>query len=157
MVKATFEHEGNSGLLTVVTHFGHTVTISCEKHTDESFRLGGTAVHAVAIYESVILQFLNDASVGFRAFRNEHDSFEGNGLLSPETWDTANLHCYVTEYYPLDMEGKRPGWFVTKAPLKDSNHLFINLDVVDGGGNVVKRYRVSPFTGQHRVMEGING
>jgi hypothetical protein len=157
MVKAIFDYEGDSGLLTVITHFGHTVTIPCEKYSDESFRLGGTAVHDIVVYEGVILDEAIESSVHFRAFRNEQYFFEGEGVLSPEPWTKANLHCYVIEYYPLDMEGKKPGWFVSKTPLKNANHLFINLDVLDGGGNVVKRYRVSPFTGDHRIMQGING
>lgn len=156
MVKATFEHEGNSGLLTVITHFDRTTQISCEKNSDESFRLGGTAVHSISAYEGVILK-LERPLIVFRAFRNEHDFFEGEGVLSPEQWSKENLHCYVTEHYTLDMEGKKPGWFVSKHLLKDANHLFINLDVLDGGGNVVKRYRVSPFTAEHCVMRGING
>lgn len=163
MVKATFEHEGNAGLLTVITHFDRTIQIPCEKHSEESFRLGGTAVHDLVMYEGVILDFLikipesKGPSVRFRAFHNEQHFFEAQGILSPEIWTKANLHCYVTEYYPLDMEGKKPGWFVSSRPLRDANYLFINLDVLDGGGNVIKRYRVSPFTGDHRVMEGING
>lgn len=156
MVKATFEHEGNTGLLTVITHFDRIVQIPCEKHLDESFRLGGTAVHDLAVYEGVILN-LHGSPVVFRAFKDAQHSFEGQGVLSPEQWTEAQLHCYITEHYTLDMEGKKPDWFISQSPLKDANHLFINLDVLDGGGNVVKRYRVSPFTGEHRVMEGING
>jgi len=153
MVKATFEHEGNSGLLAIVTHFGRTVEIQCEKQTDESFRMGGTAVNEVVVYEGLIMKFPTQ----FRAFRTPDDYFEETGILSDEEWTEANRHCYVTEYYSIDMEGKRPGWFISHEPIKDANYLFVNLDVLDGGGNVIKRYRVSPFTGEYRVMEYING
>lgn len=159
MVKAVFEHEDNTGLLTITTHFDAVVHIPCDKHTDEIFRLGGTAVNDVATYEGVILNFLvkppesQGPSVVFRAFRNEEHYFEGHGILSPEIWNKADLHCYVTEYYPLNMEGKRPGWFISHRPLKDANYLFINLDVLDGGSNIIKRYRISPFTGEYRVLE----
>lgn len=156
MVNAIFEHEGNNGLLKVTTHFDRSVEIPCDKHSDESFRLGGTAVHDLVSYEGVILN-LSHVPTLFRAFRNEDNFFEGIGVLSPETWNDANLHCFVTEYYPLDMEGRRPEWFISQRPIKDANHLFINLDILDGGGNVVKRYRVSPFTGEYRVMGGLNG
>lgn len=162
MVKATFEHEGDNGLLTVVTHFDRTVEIPCEKQSDEGFRLGGTAVNDVAVYEGLIIKFVSlfsSESPGskFRAFRTPEDYFEGHGVLSDEEWSDADRHCYVTEYYPLDMEGQRPGWFLSHEPIKDANYLFINLDVLDGGGNVIKRYRVSPFTGDHAVMENICG
>lgn len=153
MVKATFEHEGDFGLLTVITHFGKTVMIQCQKRTEEQFRLGGTAINQVVSYEGLILDLpKNPSLVSFRAFYTSKDYFEGQGILSSEEWDVANLHCYVTEYYDLDMEGKRPGWFISKAPIKDAHHLFINLDVLDGVGNIIKRCRVSPLTGEYKWL-----
>jgi len=119
--------------------------------------------HEVAIFEGVILRlmpeiFCSDApSIPFRAFRSEETYFEDKGWLSPEDWNDSDLHCYIVESYDLYMEGKPPGWMICKNPIKDANYLFINLDVLDGGGNVIKRYRVSPFTGQFRIMENING
>lgn len=150
MVMASFEYEGNSGSLEVITHFGKTHIIACDKHDGESFRLGGTAVNEVAIYEGVIL---NMPLSLFRAFTSGDNTIEGRGILSPEEWTDANLHCYVHEHYPLDMEGKTPTWFLSSRPLQNAHHIFINLDVLDGGGNIMKRYRVSPFTGDHVVME----
>ena len=158
MVKASFEHEGDQGLLTVNTHFDQVVEVVCTKHLDESFRLGGTAINEVTTYEGLILKLPASPPLArFRAFRTLENFFEDTGTMSPESWDAADLHCYITEYYPLDMEGQTAGWFISKRPIVDANHLFVNLDILDGGGNVVKRYRVSPFTGQHKVMENING
>lgn len=157
MVKATFEHElDDSGLLSVTTHFGQIVSIACHKQAGEVFRLGGTAGNTVMTYEGLILK-LSKPTVSFRAFYNPENSFDGIATLSNEKWDDSDLHCYVTEYYPLDMEGKPHEWFVSKKLITYAHYLFINLDVLDGGGNLIKRYRVSPFTGQHRVMEMING
>lgn len=154
MARATFEHEGNTGLLTVTTHFGRTSKIPCDKQGDEHFRLGGTAINEVVVYEGLVLNYDTSA---FRAFRTPENPFEDIGVLSDEDWSEADRHCYVTEHYVLDMEGKKHSWFISKNPIKDANQLFVNLDVLDGGGNVVKRYRVSPFTGEHIVMESING
>lgn len=148
MVIASFEHEGNAGLLNIVTHFGASRLINCDKHDGESFRLGGTAVNEVAIFEGVILNLPLSA---FRAYTS-YCVIEDKGVLSPEEWTDADLHCYVHEYYPLDMEGKSPGWFIASRPLQNAHHIFVNLDVLDGGGNVIKRYRVSPFTGDHVVI-----
>lgn len=157
MAKATFEHDGNVGTLTMHTHFDVTVEISCEKTSGEIFRLGGTAVNEVMVYEAVILNLSSPFSrCEFRAFFDEENSFEGTGLRSVEDWTNADLHCWVTEYYSLDMEGKKPGWFISKKPICEANNLFVNLDVLDGGGNILKRYRVSPFTGEHKVMENLN-
>ena len=149
MVLASFEHEGNIGLLNVVTHFGTTHIIKCEKHDCETFRLGGTAVNEVVIHEGLILNLPLSL---FRAFVSNGYMIEDKGMLSPENWTEADLHCYIHEYYPLDMEGKTPEWLIASRPLQNAHHIFINLDVLDGGGNVVKRYRVSPFTGQYIVI-----
>lgn len=157
MVKATFEYEGNSGLLTITTHFGATYSVACEKADEETFRLGGTAVHQIASHEAVIVDPRDYYDVVFRAFHNTETYFEANGILAEDTWDDSDFHCFVTEFYDLYMEGKKPSWIVTKKPIKDANYLFVNLDVLDGGGNVIKRYRASPFLEEYRVMDAVNG
>lgn len=154
MVHASFEHEGNLGSLKVITHFDATHIISCTKHDGEHFRLGGTAVNEVAVFEGVILNLHFST---FRAFASNERFFEGRGIVSPENWSDADLHCYVHEHYPLDMEGKQPEWFIASRPLQNAHHIFVNLDVLDGGGNVIKRYRVSPFTGAYVVLEHVHG
>lgn len=150
---ANFEYDGNVGTLSLKTHFGKTLSIKCNKFDGEIFRLGGTAAQEVMTYEGVILK-LNNPICQFKAFRTPEVSFEGNAYLSPETWDDGDLHCYVTEYYTLDMEGKSPSWLVSKTPIIDARYLFVNLDVLDGGGNLIKRYRVSPFTGEYKIING---
>lgn len=151
MVSASFEFDGNIGMLFLETHFNQKFTIKCEKNNDEIFRLGGTAAHEVMMYEGVIMK-LNNPVCQFRAFRTLEEYFEDAAYLSPESWDEGDLHCYVTEYYTLDMENKPHAWLVSKAPIRDSNYIFINLDVLDGGGNLMRRYRVSPFTGEYKVL-----
>lgn len=154
MVSASFEHEGNSGLLKVLCHFGQEVLVSCEKHADEIFRLGGTAINEVVVYEGILDFRVPKVSpfVHFKAFRTPTDTFEGTAVLSNETWNEADRHCYLTEHYEVRMEGKRPTWFASKQPIKDANYLFVNLDILDGAGNVLKRYRVSPFTAEHITL-----
>jgi hypothetical protein len=156
MVEAIFEHEGNAGFLKITTHFGRLVAIACEKHTEEVFRLGGTAINEVIAYEGILDFKIPKISpyVAFKAFRTASDTFEGTAVLSDELWSDADRHCYITEHYELEMEGKSHTWFASKSPIKDANYLFVNLDVLDGGGNLMKRYRVSPFTGECRIMEG---
>ena len=148
----TFEQEGDSGLLTLVTHFGIIYKIRCDKSPSEAFRVGGTAVTEASTYEGVLLTTPQNGKIPFRAFHIA-GAFEDIGVLSPEQWDDADRHCYVTEYYPLDVEGSTPGWLISKKPLGDINPLFINIDVLDGGGNIMKRYRVSTFFGTVRVIE----
>jgi len=152
MVKAFLEHEGNRATLHLTTHFGDSVKLECEKSDDEEFRLGGTAVNEVAVFEGVVLDSACDLAhssmARVRGFHSEQEFFDTIGILSPENWPQSDRHCYLTEYYPLDMEGRRPGWFVSRKPLSNPNYLFVNLDIVDGGGNVLRRYRVSPFTGE---------
>lgn len=157
MGQASFEFDGDQGLLSVTTHFNQSHTIACTKHSDEFFRLGGTAINEVMIYEGVILKLNSESPTSFRAFKNHNAFFDDHGILSTESWQADDLHCYVHEYYPLNMEGNPPQWFIAKEPINNAHHIFVNLDVIDGGGNVLKRYRVSTFTGQHVIIEGING
>ena len=151
MVTANFLHDGNVGTLFLKTHFGQEFSIRCEKSDDEIFRLGGTAAQEIITYEGLITT-LSSPYCHFKAFRTLENTFEDKAYLSPEPWTDADLHCYITEYYSLDMEGHPHEWFVSKTPLQDANYLFVNLDVIDGGGNLLKRYRVSPFTGQYKVI-----
>ena len=115
--------------------------------------MGGTAVNEVVCYEGLLLDY---DTITFRAFA-PNGVLEGVGVLSPEGWDNpADRHCYVTEYYPLDMEGNEPCWFISRQPIVDAHHLFVNLDVIDGGLNLIRRYRVSPFLGTYKMMESYN-
>jgi hypothetical protein len=152
---ATFECNGDEGMLHVKTYFGEEHTIPCRKESDEIFRLGGTAVNEVLSYEGVLLNYEQKK---FRAFNSPTEYFDGEGELSPEGWDDpSDRHCYITEYYDLEIEGKSPGWIISRRPLQDVSgafQVFINLDILDGGGNIMRRFRVSPFTGKCRLMEG---
>lgn len=157
MVLASFEPHDNVGTLIITTHFNETYSIICDKKDDEFFRLGGTGANDVMSFEGLILNLPEFPTLThFKAFQTPQETFEGKGLLSLEEWSEADLHCYVTEYYPLDMEEKKHQWFISKRPIKDANQLFINLDVTDGGGNLIKRYRVSPFFCGHKVIYADN-
>jgi hypothetical protein len=65
---------------------------------------------------------------------------------------TIGRQAYVTEYYPLDMEGNRPRPFVSASKPSKPEVLFINVDCLDGGENVMTRYRIDTYTGQYKVM-----
>lgn len=151
-----FEQDGDIGVLTLITHFGMTHEIRCEKKPGEAFRIGGTAVTELTTHEGLLLVTPNEDDIvaPFRAFYSD-GHFEADGILSPEMWDDADRHCFVTEYYPLDIEGQSPGWLISKTRLHQANPLFINVDILDGGGNTMKRYRISTFFGTYKVMEGL--
>lgn len=155
MEKPTFEQEGNEGVLVFVSHFDVEHRIRFEKTENEVFRIGGTAVSEVVTLEGLVLLAPkpDEAKARFRAFRTPSQYFEADGILSPEGWCTPeDLHCYVTEYYPLDVEGQQPSWLISRRILGQPNFVFINVDVLDGGENLLRRYRVSPFFGDVREM-----
>jgi hypothetical protein len=155
MEKPTFEQEGNDGVLVFVSHFGQEHRIRFKKTENEVFRVGGTAVSEVVALEGLVLVApkSGEAKARFRAFRTASQFFEADGVLSPEGWQTPeDLHCYVTEYYPLDVEGSNPSWLISRRILEQPNFVYINVDVLDGGENLLRRYRVSPFFGEVREM-----
>jgi hypothetical protein len=149
MVKAQLERSGNTAKFYLRTHFQTEHEISVEKNDDELFRLSGTAINEVTTYEGLILDI--DKKF-FRAFISTERTLEDSGILSPENWTDADRHCYITEFYPLDMEGQEHKWLISKHPIKDANHLFINIDILDGFHNVIRRCRVSPFTGAYKWL-----
>jgi hypothetical protein len=154
MLKARFEDRGNTGTLHVTTHFGKDVCIECSKEDHQTFKLGGTGINEISVFEGIVLQLpAENTPAQFRAFRSEKDFFEDEGEISTETFNRGD-GCFVIEYYPIDVEGKRPGWILCKNPIDSKYPIFINLYVMDGGGNTVKTYRVSPFFGTWRVMNG---
>jgi len=156
MLEASFENRGDSGTLCVITHFGRRVEIECHKNSNQDFKLGGTGISELACYQGVILQLpTEDEPAKFRAFITEENTFEGSANISPEVFRKGDA-CFVIEYYPLDMEGNKPEWILCKNPINEKYPLFINLFVLDGGGNSVKTYRLSPFTGEH-VLIGNDG
>jgi hypothetical protein len=157
MVAVHLEYEGNVGFLKLITHFGKEVVIECHKTDDEIFRLGGTAVNEVMTYEGVVLEApVPHGHMRFRAFHSEEQCFDDIGIISEQDWPEDDRHCYVTEYYPLDMEGKKHQWFISRRPIKNAHYLFVNVDIIDGGENLLRRYRISPFIGEYVLMENIN-
>lgn len=154
MLSAHIEHDNyNAGTLFLTTYFGNKFTIPLNKDINEVFRLGGTAVDALCSYEGIILS-INDSGAVFRAYRDLDHFFETDAVLAPQGF-VKHDHGYISEYYDIDVEGKVPGWIVTKEPVKD-NLIFINVDILDGGGNTISRYRVSPFFGNYKIINGIN-
>jgi hypothetical protein len=155
MVDATFTQEGDTGVLTVITHFGTKHDIDCVKKPGEAFRVGGSAINEIAYFEGCLLETpgCDQKTASFRAFKTPTNTFEGTGVLSSEDW--PDRHCWVTEYYDLKMEGQNAGWVLSREPIPDANHIFVNVDVLDGGGNIMKRYRVSAFFGDCVVMDHV--
>jgi hypothetical protein len=154
MLDATFEQEGDRAVLKLVTHFGTEHDIVCTKNPDEIFRVGGSAINDIAIYEGLLLSTPSetDRLSSFRAYINNDTDFVDTGVLSPEDWqDESDRHCYVMEYYPLDMEGSKPQWIICKDIISQPNHIFVNVDILDGGNNQVKRYRISSFFGDYII------
>ncbi len=127
----SFEEEGNRGVLFLETHFNIRYKIPFEKKNHHIFRVGGTAVNSL-VKQSVKI---TKAPVF------------GDPTLKVDD------EAIVLEYYPLDMEGKEPQRILVREFTDDMRMLFINVDLIDGGGNLIKRFRVSPYFGTVRVMD----
>lgn len=141
MAKAFLEFNGDHAILKLHTHLDTYCDIECHKEPHQTFRLGGTACDSpLDCYPCQLISITGDFEVP--------NKFIGTGILSCKPEDVE----YCLEYYDLDMEGKPPGWLLLKEPIYSVNQIFVNVDCIDGGGNVVKRYRISPFTGHFKVM-----
>jgi|APGre2960657373_1045057.scaffolds.fasta_scaffold43407_2 hypothetical protein len=140
------------GKVFVNSYFGQEYFIDVTKPEDAIFRIGGTAVNEVASYEGVILSTLPNNKCRVRAFKNETEYFETEAILSPDNWQDDDLHCWIYEYYELDMEGRTPSWIASKNKLNKVDCIFINLDILNKSDEILKRYRISPFYRAHKVI-----
>jgi hypothetical protein len=140
------EHDGNSAVLKFTTHFGQSMSIPCSKKDSESFRLSFTGANEIlscqgiikTIYDQILVVNVNGQEI--RASRVSNLDFE------------VGQHIIVTEYYGLYMEGEKSGFIASHHSISDPRILFINVDCLDGGGNLIKRYRVSPYSGAYRCL-----
>lgn len=153
MADFIFEHENNRGLLSISTHNGVKKIIECHKDDSQMFRVGGTAANKIMMYKGKIVS-INHAEKIATVQLLDIPLFL-NGLLYDSYHSRLALGniAFVTEYYTIDMEGKSPGWLITPFLIKQSEVLFINVDCIDGGGNIIKRYRISPYTAEFKIME----
>lgn len=146
MPKAFLEHNGDSGILHVCTHFNTYHEIPVIKESHQNWRLGGTAVDALDVYPCEIARILDDCNAEIFIPPLNLTTIAVLGPIK------QGSQCYCIEYYDLEMEGKVPGWLVTIDPPVYAKQIFINLDILNEVGDLVRRYRVSTFTGQCRVM-----
>lgn len=155
MASYIFEHEGNRGLLKLTTHNGKTLIIECHKADNQIFKIGGTAADAVLTFPGVIQGVSEDRqSATLQSAQNPAMIFNGK-LYDSEL--RLGDPAFAIEYYDIHMEGKPPSWLIAPLPIEQSRILFVNVECVDAGHNLIRRYRVSPFTGECRMMEFVDG
>lgn len=146
------ENSKNTGVVHMQTYFNEQYSVEVEKPLSANFKFGGTAVNEVAVFEGLILEFLQDNKCKFRAYKPDGSLFEGIAEVSPEKWTDDDMHCWVLEYYDLEMEGKPVSWLACKNKLSKIDCIFINLDIVDEFSSIIKRYRMSPFFCNYRIV-----
>ncbi len=151
MASYIFEHEGDRGLLKLTTHDGRLILIECHKDSNQIFKIGGTAADSVLVFPGIIKSIDN----GIGTLQASQTLIFVGKLYDP-TLKVGDV-AFVTEHYEVNMEGRPPSWLITSAPIQQSNILFINIECLDAGHTLVRRYRVSPFTGECRMMEFKNG
>ncbi len=153
MASYIFEHEGNRGLLKLTTHNGQLILIECHKDSNQFFKVGGTAADSVLIFPGVITA-IDGQYATVQSCVNPSLIFQGK-LYDP-TLKVGDI-AFAIEYYDVYMEGKPPSWLISPSPIEQSNILFVNIECLDSGHIPVRRYRVSPFSGECRMMEQKNG
>jgi len=156
MVHYTFEHDGNHGMLRLITHNGQEKTIKCDKESHQTFRVGGTATNGL-MKHVVTVKSINRLENTATAEINKLPSvfLVGSIYELPNSRVSLNETAIAIEYYPLDMEGKAPQWVIASKNIDQPEILFINIDCLDGGFNIIKRYRISPYNGEYKLM-GMN-
>lgn len=158
MLNTRFDFERNEGVLTVQCRNGHTYKIPCTKESNQTFRLGGTAVHEV-MHEPCIVSEIHPGSGGpftsYTCHLMNGQPVHGLACLLVDNDLMPGDAAYVVESYPLELENAKPYFGISRTPVKHPNLICVNVDCIDGGGNVIKRYRVCPNHGRCIVI-GVN-
>ena len=155
MASYIFEHEGDRGLLRLTTHDGKSILIECHKHPHHIFKIGGTAADATLTFPGIV-QYISEDGQFATIESITSRSMIFHGKLYDKTLKIGDP-AFAIEHYDINMEGKPPTWLIAPAPIEQSNILFINVECLDTGHNLIRRYRVSPFTGECRMMEFEHG
>jgi len=113
-----FEYEGDVGTLYLTTHLNTHHVITCNKLSDEFFRIGGTALSDLSMQKVII----------------------------------DDKEKFIVEYYDINMETSQPKLLILDHQPTNINLLFINIDIIDGGGNIMRRYRVDPWFGDYKEI-----
>jgi len=146
MHDAKLEYDGNTAVLKLTSHFGQPLSIRCFKEDAESFRLSFTGANEILVRKGIITQVFEKAlAVDIRGCEVRVDR------VSDDAFEIGE-EIFVTEYYGLYMEHARPGFLASRSPIQEPRLLFVNVDRLDGGGNMISRYRVSPYDGSYRLM-----
>ncbi len=145
---ADLEIFDNSGMVTVILITGKTIKIPVSKEPHQRFRLGGTAINQLQIREAILVNKKNDL---IRIFIDECNCVDKISVISDERWHNGD-GGFAIEFYSIEMEGKPSAWFLSKNTPLNPENLFVNLDVIDGGDNIIMRYRISRFTGEWRII-----
>lgn len=151
MLDYKFEHEDNLGLLYLTTYLGTSHQITCRKKDHQTFRVGGTGATNICVLTGEILE-IRGLDAKFRVFGSGR---EGWACVSDDSVVLGD-HTYIQEFFSLYMERKDPGWILLRKPIADQV-IFVNVDILDGGGNIITRYRISPFFGGYRIMHNKQG
>lgn len=146
MHKANLEYDGDNAILRLELHSGESASISCTKATSQSFRLSFTGANEILVVGGTITA-IRDGMVVIDSGGKELQAL----TIIPGEYRIGQ-NVYATEYYGLDMETESPKFVVSSRPIEEPRLLFVNVDCLDGGGNIIKRYRVSPYTGSFKVI-----
>jgi hypothetical protein len=144
MVDYKFERRGNSGKLKLTTQFGHKFVIECQKDDSTAYRAGGTAISSVRVIPCKVFSVEH----GFvtviinNEIKIKTPFFEGH----PQEGHAV----FATEYYHLKSD--KANLFVSVDKPSQPELLFINVDCVDGAGDIIKRYKIDTYTGNYIVQ-----
>ncbi len=99
--------------------------------------------------------YLNTEHV-IECYKKDDEIFRTGGTAVNEITIIPYQDKFAIEYYDLDMEGQEPKWLVVdQIPDGDLRQIFINIDIIDGGSNILRRFRVNPYFGTYKIMDMI--
>lgn len=145
MFSSKLECDGDDAILRLTTHFNKPIIIRCKKQPSQTFRLSYTAVHANRVISGVITKIDRQAVW----LDNKY-----NGIRLNDEQMEVGEKAYAYDYYHLLMEDQPSSILISKLVIEEPRLLFVNIDALDGAGNLISRHRCSPYTGDYLILNG---
>lgn len=144
MVDYKFEQKNNVGKLKLITQFGDKFLIDCEKDKSTAYRIGGTAISNVRVVSCKVISVQNGfMTVALNGEIKIKTPFFREALV-------GGTVAFATEYYHPKADSA--SLFISAERPSQPELLFVNVDCIDGGGKLIKRYKIDTYTGNYIIQ-----
>lgn len=139
MISYSFQQEGETGLLRLITHFGQEKNVSVYKQLEEQFRISCTAINKIN-YKKVVIESVWDTFLRVLDQENNYIPIKYIG----SSYKEGQL-IYIYEYYDSSYNSK---WVASQDIIENAEILFVNVEILKAG-QILRQTKINTYTGEY--------